>query len=135
MGESSFWYRPTRVVPDQRPLNGRCCYIIKLVSSGISWTIHTQTVYTLLQTDYQSHQNLIAHFYNTGRMLFLTSNQQCQSTEGITVKQTERSRTARMDNFKTWTGLPVEQSIGMTEDRDKWRKYVRGVANPRLENG
>jgi len=22
-GESSFWYRPTRVVPDQRPLNGR----------------------------------------------------------------------------------------------------------------
>ena len=25
MGEISFWYRPTRVVPDQRPLNGRCC--------------------------------------------------------------------------------------------------------------
>ena len=24
MGECSFWYRPTRVVPDQRPLNGRC---------------------------------------------------------------------------------------------------------------
>jgi len=24
-GESSFWYRPARVVPDQRPLNGRCC--------------------------------------------------------------------------------------------------------------
>ena len=24
MGEISFWYRPTRVVPDQRPLNGRC---------------------------------------------------------------------------------------------------------------
>jgi len=23
VGESSFWYRPTRVVPDQRPLNGR----------------------------------------------------------------------------------------------------------------
>jgi len=23
-GESSCWYRPTRVVPDQRPLNGRC---------------------------------------------------------------------------------------------------------------
>jgi len=26
-GESSFWYRPTRVVPDQRPLNGRCCWL------------------------------------------------------------------------------------------------------------
>ena len=23
MGECFFWYRPTRVVPDQRPLNGR----------------------------------------------------------------------------------------------------------------
>ena len=29
MGESSFWYRPTRVVPDQRPLNGRCCCCCK----------------------------------------------------------------------------------------------------------
>jgi len=27
-GESSFWYRPTRVVPDQRPLNGRCTYLL-----------------------------------------------------------------------------------------------------------
>jgi len=26
----------------------------------------------------------------------------------------------------TWTGLPVEESIRMTEDKDKWRKYVRG---------
>ena len=24
MGESSFWYRSTWVVPDQRPLNGHC---------------------------------------------------------------------------------------------------------------
>jgi len=23
----------------------------------------------------------------------------------------------------------------MTEDRDKWRKYVHGVANPRIEDG
>ena len=37
----------------------------------------------------------------------------------------------RMDNIKTWTGLPVEESIRMTEDRDKWRKYVHGVADPR----
>jgi len=28
-----------------------------------------------------------------------------------------------MDNIKTWTGLPVEESIRMTEDRDNWRKY------------
>jgi len=29
-----------------------------------------------------------------------------------------------MDNIMTWTGLSVEESIRMTEDRDKWRKYV-----------
>jgi len=29
-------------------------------------------------------------------------------------------------DLKTWTGLPVEESIRMTEDRDKWRKYVHG---------
>jgi len=38
------------------------------------------------------------------------------------------------DNIKTWTGLTVEESIRMTEDRDKWRKYVHGVANPRIED-
>ena len=41
---------------------------------------------------------------------------------------------AWMDNIKTWTGLSVEESIRMTEDRDKWRKYVHGVANPRIED-
>jgi len=41
-----------------------------------------------------------------------------------------------MDNIKTWTGLPMEESIRMTEDRDKWRKYVlHGMANPRIEDG
>ena len=29
----------------------------------------------------------------------------------------------------------VEESIRMTEDMDKWRKYVHGVANPRIEDG
>jgi len=28
-----------------------------------------------------------------------------------------RPRTAWMDNIKTWTGLPVEESIRMTEDK------------------
>ena len=38
-----------------------------------------------------------------------------------------RQRTAWMDNIKTWTGLPVEESIRMTQNRDKWRNYVHGV--------
>ena len=53
-----------------------------------------------------------------------------------------RPRTAWMDNIKTWTGLSMEESIRMTEDRDKWRKYVNGVAKlgqpsdrGRLKNG
>jgi len=46
-----------------------------------------------------------------------------------------RPRTAWMDNIKTWTGLSVEESVRMTEDRQKWRKYVHGVANPRIEDG
>ena len=37
---------------------------------------------------------------------------------------------AWMDNIKTWTGLSVEESIRMTEDRDKWRKYVQGRNQP-----
>jgi len=40
-----------------------------------------------------------------------------------------------MHNINTWTGLPVKESIKLTEDKDKWRKYVHGVANPRMEDG
>jgi len=40
-----------------------------------------------------------------------------------------------MDNIKMWTGLSVEESVRMTEDRDKWRKYVHSVASPRIEDG
>ena len=46
-----------------------------------------------------------------------------------------RPRTAWIDNIKSWTGLSVEESVRMTDDRDKWRKYVHGVANPRIEDG
>jgi len=35
----------------------------------------------------------------------------------------------------TTTGLSVEESFRMTEDRDKWRKYAHGVTNPRIEDG
>jgi len=41
-----------------------------------------------------------------------------------------RLRTAWMDYIKTWTGLSVEESIRMTEDRDKWRKYVTSMVWP-----
>jgi len=40
-----------------------------------------------------------------------------------------------MENIETWTGLSVEESIKMKEDRDKCRKYVHAVANLRIEDG
>jgi len=46
-----------------------------------------------------------------------------------------RPRMAWVDNINTWTKLPVEKSIRMTEDRNKWRKYVHGVANHWIEDG
>jgi len=46
-----------------------------------------------------------------------------------------RPLTAWMDNIRTWTGLSVEESVRMTDDRDKWRKYVHGVTNSRIEDG
>ena len=46
-----------------------------------------------------------------------------------------RPRTAWVDNVNTWTELPVVESIRMKEVRDKWRKYVHGVTNPRIEDG
>jgi len=45
-----------------------------------------------------------------------------------------RPRTDSM-NIRTWTGLTMEESIRMAEDRDKWRKYVYGVADLCIEDG
>ena len=47
MGECFFWYRPTRVVPDQRPLNGHCCSGREVAVTGsprLSWIKAVQTV-------------------------------------------------------------------------------------------
>jgi len=46
-----------------------------------------------------------------------------------------RPHMAWMDNINTWTGLSMEESVRMTEDRDKRRKYVHGVASPWIEDG
>jgi len=41
-------------------------------------------------------------------------------------------RPQHQDVDRTPCGLEL---IRMTEDRDKWRKYVHDVANPRIEDG
>jgi len=49
------------------------------------------------------------------------------------VRRRGRPRTAWIDNIKSWTGLSVGELIRMTEDRDKWRRYVHGVARTAKE--
>jgi len=46
------------------------------------------------------------------------------------VRRRGRPRTAWIDNIKSWTRLSVEESIRMTEDTDKWRKYVPWCSQP-----
>ena len=46
-----------------------------------------------------------------------------------------RPRTAWMNNIKRWTGLHAEEPVRMTDDRDKRRKYVHGVANHTMDRG
>ena len=41
---------------------------------------------------------------------------------------------AWINNISTWTKPTVEGSIRMRNDRDQWRKYVHGLANPRIED-
>ena len=43
-----------------------------------------------------------------------------ETTQGA--RRRGRPHTAWMDNIKTWTGRSVEESVRMTEDRDKWIK-------------
>jgi len=64
-------------------------------------------------------------YINTLPFLFLFS---------VASSRRGRSSMAWMD-VNTWTGLPVEESIRMTKDRDKWRKYVHGVVNFQFKDG
>jgi len=50
------------------------------------------------------------------------------------VRRRGRLPTVWIDNTKSWTGHSVEESIRLTKDSDKWRKYVHGVANPRIDD-
>jgi len=43
-----------------------------------------------------------------------------------------RSGMSWINNISMWSKLIVEGSVRMTDDRDQWRKYVHGVANPRI---
>ena len=77
----------------------------------------------------------LAYYGHTTRKQGSCSEKEIMQGTMPGARRRERPRTAWMDNTKTWTGLSAEEPIRMTEDRDKWRKYVHGVANPRIEDG
>ena len=77
----------------------------------------------------------LAYYGHTTRKQWSCLEKEIMQGTMPSARRRGRPRTAWMDNIKTWTGLPVEESIRMTEDRDKWRKYVHGVASPRIEDG
>jgi len=52
VGECFFWYRPTRAVPDQRPLNGRCCCCISGIIGELSSFIWMQSLCVAGFTEY-----------------------------------------------------------------------------------
>jgi len=64
VGECFFWYRPTRVVPDQRPLNGRCCCCTAGDTTGNS----------LRRLSFLQHRiyNLLGHATGGARVLIWT---------------------------------------------------------------
>ena len=76
----------------------------------------------------------LAHYGHTMRKKWSCLEKEIMQVTMSGARRRGRPRTAWMDNIKTWTGLSVEESIRMTEDRDKWRKCVHGVTNPRLKN-
>jgi len=60
---------------------------------------------------------------------------------GITAENVEKSQHTdfnediRLMKALVWPVPSVEESVRMTEDIDKWRKCVHGVANPGIEDG
>jgi len=52
-----------------------------------------------------------------------------------TLQMTYQKTSDKNSSTKAQDNLDVEESIRMTEDRDKWGKYIDGVANHRTEDG
>ena len=98
----------------------------------VSWTAKEKKEWELLDT---GKARTLAYYGRTMRKQGSCLEKEIMQGTIPGARRRGRPRTAWMDIIKTWTGLSVEESIRMTENRDKWRKYVRGVANRRIEDG
>ena len=69
VGECFFWYRPTRVVPDQRLLNGRrCCCTVSDPISSIIFMLHmpkpSQSIFLDQVQEFLEHFSFLPFFQN-----------------------------------------------------------------------
>jgi len=107
----------------------------------VTWTTKKKTEWVLNQAGvkrellYTVKARKLAYYGHTMRKQGGCLEKEIMQGTMPGARRRARPRTAWMDNIKTWTGLPVEESVRMTADRDKWRKYAHGVANPRIEDG
>ena len=108
---------------------------------GVSWTAKKTNEWVLNKAGVKSElldtvkARKLAYYGHTMRKQGCCLEKEIMQGTMPGARRRGRPRTAWIDNIKTWTGLSVEESIRMSEDREIWRKYVYGVANPRIEDG
>jgi len=99
------------------------------------WIINKAGIKTELLDTVKVKASKLAYYCHTPRKQGSCLEKEIMPETMPGARRPGRPRTTWVGNIKTWTGLPVEESIRMTEDRDKWKKYVHGVANPLKEDG
>jgi len=90
VGECFFWYRPTRVVPDKRPLNGCVCvcFLVHLPAITFCWCLllfffggglHGYFLLTLINSwvCYCLYKDVVNYVKSQYVVLILTSKVQC----------------------------------------------------------
>jgi len=74
-----------------------------------------------IKVTYRAYSRKLAYYGHTMRKQGSLPGERMQETMSG-ARRLGRPRTAWMENIQTWIGLSMEESIRMTEDRDKWRK-------------
>ena len=111
-----------------------CSYRVSLTAKKTNeWVLNKAGVQTELLDTVKARK--LAYYGHTTRKQGSCLEKEIMQGTMPGARRQGRPRTTWMDNIKTWTGSPEEDSVRMTEDRYKWRKYVHVVANPRVESG
>ena len=101
MGECYFWYRPTRVVPDQRPLNSCVCVCI---GHHITYKLCLTTWKTLHTSQPLYLSELISH-YLPSRSLRSSNTNLLTRPDGITSNFCSQAFSVSAPS--TWNSLPA----------------------------